>query len=154
MITVDRWGLSCPDICLTVEGKPRKKTQPGKLTLPVIEPGPAGPEATMLPLDHSGGHHFMNCLFCYGENRTHNLLILKKINPWRYLPEEPRSIEVVAARWQYRGALWLAKRLSLNFNFSFLNRISLFLSSRYPIVLTRLGGSRSRRYTSRKIIRV
>ena len=38
-------------------------------------------------------------------------------------------------------ALWLAKRLSLNLNFSFLNRISLLLiSNSYPIVLTRLGG--------------
>ena len=26
-----------------------------------------------------------------------------KINPWRYSPEEPRSIDVVATRWQYRG---------------------------------------------------
>ena len=42
-----------------------------------------------------------------------------------------------------QGALWLAKRLSLNLNFSFLNRISLLLiSSSYPIVLTRLGGPR------------
>ena len=35
-----------------------------------------------------------------------------------------------------RWALWLAKRLSLNLNFSFLNQISLLLiSSSYPIVL-------------------
>ena len=40
-----------------------------------------------------------------------------------------------------QGALWLAKHLSLNLNFSFLNRISLLLiSSSYPIVLMRLGG--------------
>ena len=51
-----------------------------------------------------------------------------------------------------QGALWFAKRLSLNLNFSFLNRISLLLiSSSYPLVLTRLGGTRSRPYTSRKI---
>ena len=37
--------------------------------------------------------------------------------------------------------MWLAKRVSLNLNFSFLNRISLLLIlSSYPIVLTRLGG--------------
>ena len=40
-----------------------------------------------------------------------------------------------------QGGLWLAKRLSLTLNFSFLNRISLLLIwSTYPIVLTRLGG--------------
>ena len=54
-----------------------------------------------------------------------------------------------------QGALWLAKRLSLNHNFSFLNRILLrLISSSYPVVLTRLGGPRSRPYTSRKISRV
>ena len=54
-----------------------------------------------------------------------------------------------------QGVLWLAKRLSLKLKFSFLNRISLLLmSSSYPIVLTRLGGPRSRPYTSRKISRV
>ena len=31
------------------------KPQPGKLTRPEIEPGPAGCEATMLPLNHRGG---------------------------------------------------------------------------------------------------
>ena len=47
-----------------------------------------------------------------------------------------------------QGALWLAKRLSLNLNFSFFNQISLLLiSSSYPIILTRLGGPRSRPYT-------
>ena len=73
------------------------------------------------------------------------------MNLWRYSPKEPRPTEVVAAR----GALWLAKRLSLNRNFSFLNQISLLLiSSSYPIVHTMLGGPRSRPYTSRKIFRV
>ena len=52
-----------------------------------------------------------------------------------------------------QGALWLAKHLSLNLIFSFLNRISLIISS-YPVVLTRLGGPRSSPYTSRKISRV
>ena len=43
------------------------------------------------------------------------------------------------------GGSLVSKLLSLNFNFSFLNRISLLLiSSSYPIVLTRLGGPRSR----------
>ena len=37
-----------------------------------------------------------------------------------------------------QAALWLAKHLSLNFNFSFLNRISILLiSSSYPIVSSR-----------------
>ena len=54
-----------------------------------------------------------------------------------------------------QGALWLAKRLSLNLNISFLNWISLLLiSSSYPIVLTRLGGPRSTPCTSWKISRV
>ena len=57
--------------------------------------------------------------------------------------------------WRAAHTLWLAKRLSLNLNFSFLNRISLLLiSSSYPIVLTRLGGPLSRPYTSRKISRI
>ena len=30
----DGWGLSFPDICLTVEERPRKKSQSGKLTWP------------------------------------------------------------------------------------------------------------------------
>ena len=50
-------------------------------------------------------------------------------------------------------ALWLAKRLSLNLNFSFLNRISLLLiSNSYPC--PHEAGPRSRPYTSRKISRV
>ena len=49
-----------------------------------------------------------------------------------------------------QGALWLTKRLSLNF--SFLNRISLLLiSSSYPIVLAGLGGPRSRPLYFQKI---
>ena len=50
-----------------------------------------------------------------------------------------------------QGALCLAKCLSLNLNFSFLNWILLLLiSSSYPIVLTRLGGPLSRPYTFKK----
>ena len=49
----------------------------------------------------------------------------------------------------------VCKALSLNLNFSFLNRISLLvISSSYPIGLTRLGGPRSKPYTPRKISRV
>ena len=33
-------GLSFLDTCLTVEGKPRRKPQPGQLTRPGIEPAP------------------------------------------------------------------------------------------------------------------
>ena len=36
-------------------GKTREKPQPGQLTRPGIEPGPARWETTMLPLYHSGG---------------------------------------------------------------------------------------------------
>ena len=57
MISGDRWGLNFPDISLTVKEKPQKKPQPGKLTRPGIELGSARREATMLPLDHIGGHH-------------------------------------------------------------------------------------------------
>ena len=33
-------GLKLPDICLTDEEKPQKKTHPGNLSRPGIEPGP------------------------------------------------------------------------------------------------------------------
>ena len=55
MISRDGWGLSFPEICLTVEDKSQKKPQPGKLTQPGIEPRPTRWEATMLPLDHIDG---------------------------------------------------------------------------------------------------
>ena len=47
--------------------------------------------------------------------------------------------------------LWLEKRINLNLNFGFLNRILLLFIS---IVLARLGGPHSRPYTTRKISRV
>ena len=75
---------------------------------------------------------------------------MRIINPWHYSSEEPRPTEMVAAKW-HTGR----KALSLNLNFSFPNRISLLLtSSSYPIVLRRLGGPRSRPFTSRKMSRV
>ena len=50
----EKCDLSFPDICLTVEEKPRKKLNhenwPDR-----IEPEPTGWETTMLSLDHSGG---------------------------------------------------------------------------------------------------
>ena len=55
-ITTAKWysgtlgGLKFPDICLTGEEKPRKKTSPGSLSRPGIEPGPAAWQARMLPL--------------------------------------------------------------------------------------------------------
>ena len=53
-----------------------------------------------------------------------------------------------------QGGLVVSKALSLNLNFSFLNRIWLLLiSSSYPIVLTRLGVPRSRPYTSWMAVR-
>ena len=54
-----------------------------------------------------------------------------------------------------QGTLWLEKRLSLNLNFNFLNRISLLLIQiANLIVLVRLAGPRSRPYTRRKISRI
>ena len=50
-----------------------------------------------------------------------------KLNPWRYSSKEPRPTSG-CCQMALQGALWLAKRLSLNFNFSFLNRISLLLN--------------------------
>ena len=47
-------------------GKTPEKHQPGKLTRPGIEPGPARLEATTLPLDHSGErarHHSQPWIF-------------------------------------------------------------------------------------------
>ena len=65
------------------------------------------------------------------------MMMMIIINPWHYSSEESRPIKVVVTRWQYRG-LVVNKALSLNFNFSFLNQISLLLiSSSSPIVLTR-----------------
>ena len=55
MVSGDGLGLRFPYICLTVEEKPRKKPQSGKLTWPGIKPGPTMWEATTLPLDQSGG---------------------------------------------------------------------------------------------------
>ena len=50
------------------------------------------------------------------------------------------------------GSLVVNKAVSLNLNFSFLNRISLLLtSSSYPIVLTSLGKLRSRPHIIIKI---
>ena len=58
IISGDGWGLSFPNICLTIEEKPHKKPQPGILTRLGIEPEPARWEVTMLPLDHSGGLNY------------------------------------------------------------------------------------------------
>ena len=72
-------------------------------------------------------------------------------------PRRAKTDRKCCCQMAVQGALWLAKCLSLNLNFSFLNRISLLLiSSSYPIVLTKLGGPRSRPYrpTSRKMSRV
>ena len=54
----------------------------------------------------------------------------KKLNPWRYSPEEPRPTEVVAARWQYMGHC--GQKSVYPSNFSFLNRISLLLIKQLP----------------------
>ena len=57
------------------------------------------------------------------------LYIINKIN--KSVALQHRRVktdrQVVTTRWQYKGALWLAMRLSLNLNFSFLNRILLLL---------------------------
>ena len=42
MMSRDVRGLSFPDICFTVEEKPRKKPQPGKLILPGVMGGSPG----------------------------------------------------------------------------------------------------------------
>ena len=60
MISRDGWDLNFPNICLTVDEKPWRKSQPGRLTWPGIEPGPARWEATMLTLGHSGGPDVLN----------------------------------------------------------------------------------------------
>ena len=86
----DRWGLSFPDICLTVEGKFRQKTQPGKLTRPGIKHVPAWWEATMLPLDHSGG-------------QVHYGYINRSMN--RIQEERPKwSLMPLGIRWQVKMA--------------------------------------------------
>ena len=49
MIFGDLEGLKLPDICLTGEKKLRKKSHPGNLSRPGIEPGTAAWQARMLP---------------------------------------------------------------------------------------------------------
>ena len=73
--------------------------------------------------------------------------------PWRYSSEEPRSTEVVAARWHYRGLCGQQSAYPSNLISVFLTGFHYFSSS-YSFVLTRLGGPRSRPYTSKKISRV
>ena len=51
MVLGNRWGLRFPDTCLIVEEKPQKKPQPEKLTKSGIEPGTAGWEVKMSPID-------------------------------------------------------------------------------------------------------
>ena len=65
MITGDECDPKFPDICLTVEGKSRKKTSTRKLTRQGIEPGPAA----MLFLDHSGG---LGGCGCKGRNQRYS----------------------------------------------------------------------------------
>ena len=81
-----------------------------------------------------------------------------KWNKNKFVALQPRRAKTESSRccqMAVQGALLLAKRLSLNLYFSFLNRISLLIIwSSYPIVLTRLGGPRFRPYTSRKISRI
>ena len=63
------------------------------------------------------------------------------------------ALQLRRAKTDWSGCCQMA--LSLNLNFSFLNRILLLvISSSYPIGLMRLGGPRSRPYTTRKISRV
>ena len=50
MIFGDLGGLKLPDMCLTGEEKPRKKSHPGNLPRPGIEPGPAACQTRILPL--------------------------------------------------------------------------------------------------------
>ena len=58
-------------------GKTPEKPQPGKLTRPGIEPGPAMWEATMLPLDHSGGVNVNTQMrYCHRWSPHHNLLYI------------------------------------------------------------------------------
>ena len=64
---------SFPDICLTVEEKPRKKPPPGKLTRPGMKPVPAWREATILPLGHSGGR-------LYSKNFSGNVQSIQRKN--------------------------------------------------------------------------
>ena len=83
-ISGDGWSLSFPDMSYSW-GKPRKKPQPGKLTRPGIEPGPARWEATMLPLDQSGGQKYdasssfimyLSPFSCNFISLSHNFLII------------------------------------------------------------------------------
>ena len=62
LISGEWWHLSFPVICLTVEGKLWRKPQPGKLTRPGINPGPARWEGMTLPCDHCGGRHVQDGL--------------------------------------------------------------------------------------------
>ena len=77
----------------------------------------------------------------------------EKINLWCYSPEEPRLTVVVAARWQYREPCGYQRTYPSTLISVFLTEFSLLLiSSSYPIVLTRLGGPRSKPYTPEKFL--
>ena len=65
MISEVEWGLSFPDICFTVEEKPRKNHS-GNLIRLWIKAGPAWREKRLWPLDYSDGHSFPGCGFSRG----------------------------------------------------------------------------------------
>ena len=60
----------------------------------------------------------------------------KNVNPWHYSSKERRPTEAVPARWRCRG-LVVSKASSLNFKFSFLNRISLLLNELVTLLSSR-----------------
>ena len=82
--------------------KTPKKPQPGKLTRPGIEPGPATWEATMLPLDRSGG---VNRELCASR---------KLLNVNRFWTETPTYIIIHASYITLND--WLLVRSKINNN--------------------------------------
>ena len=66
MIFGDLGGLKFPDICLTGEEKTPKKPNPGNMSRPGIEPGPAAWQVRMLPLaPQRWALHYLNKVNVY-----------------------------------------------------------------------------------------
>ena len=146
MIFGDLVGLKLPEICLIVRKNP-KKTHPGILS-PGSNPGPLCDRRECYRLLQNGGQCYIIIIIIIIIITIYNNNNKIKSVTWQL--RRTQDDWIGCCQMAVQGALWLTKRLSLNLNFSFLNRIRYFSYH----ILTRLGGPRSRPYTSRKFSRV
>ena len=87
MIFVDLVGLRFPDNCLTSEENP-KKSYPGYLSRPEIEPGPAVWQARMLPP--------------VPQRWTYSTTYFITLSIWTKLKWSTRPVSPVVKRWIYQ----------------------------------------------------